>query len=64
MLAFALRRLAALLVTLVVASGVVFVALEVLPGDPAEVILGSQARADRLGAVRTKVGLERPAEER
>jgi peptide/nickel transport system permease protein len=64
MLAFALRRLAALLVTLVVASAVVFVALEVLPGDPAEVMLGTQARPDTLAALRTKLGLDRPAPER
>jgi peptide/nickel transport system permease protein len=61
MLAFALRRLAALIVTLAVASTVVFVALEVLPGDPAEVMLGTQARPDTLAALRAKLGLDRPA---
>lgn len=64
MLAFALRRFAALLVTLVVASAVVFTAMEVLPGDPAQVMLGTQARPDTLAALRLQLGLDRPAPER
>ncbi len=64
MLAFALRRFAALLVTLAVASAVVFTAMEVLPGDPAQVMLGTQARPDTLAALRQQLGLDRPAPER
>ncbi len=64
MLAFALRRFVALLVTLVVASAVVFTAMEVLPGDPAQVMLGTQARPDTLAALRLQLGLDRPAPER
>ena len=64
MLSFALRRLAALLVTLAVASAVVFTAMEVLPGDPAQVMLGTQARPDTLAALRLQLGLDRPAPER
>jgi peptide/nickel transport system permease protein len=64
MLAFALRRFAALLATLVVASAVVFTAMEVLPGDPAQVMLGTQARPDTLAALRLQLGLDRPAPER
>ena len=61
MLAFAARRLAALLVTLVAASLVVFIVLEVLPGDPAQIILGTEARPDTLAALRADLGLDRPA---
>ncbi|MHB2167875.1 ABC transporter permease [Alsobacter sp. R-9] len=64
MLSFALRRLVALLVTLVVASAVVFTAMEVLPGDPAQVMLGTQARPDTLAALRLQLGLDRPPVER
>ena len=49
---FVAKRLFALLLTLLVASAVVFAALEVLPGDPATVMLGVNARADTLAALR------------
>ena len=64
MLTFLTRRLAALLLTLVAASAVVFVVLEVLPGDVAQIMLGTEARADTLAALRTELGLDRPAAER
>lgn len=64
MLSFALRRIIALLVTLAVATVVVFTVLEVLPGDPAQVMLGTEARPDTLAALRDKLGLNQPAPER
>jgi peptide/nickel transport system permease protein len=64
MLSFVLRRLASMIATLVVASAVVFTAMEVLPGDPAQVMLGTQARPDTLAALRLKLGLDKPAPER
>jgi peptide/nickel transport system permease protein len=64
MIAFALRRFVALLSTLVVASAIVFTAMEVLPGDPAEVMLGTNARPDTVAALRARYGLDRPAPER
>ena len=45
------KRLAALLVTLLVASLAVFIVMEVLPGDPAAVMLGVNAREDTLAAL-------------
>jgi peptide/nickel transport system permease protein len=59
-----LRRLSTMLLTLLAATGVVFVVLEVLPGDPASVILGTGARADTLAALRAQLGLDRPPLER
>ena len=38
--------------------------LEVLPGDPAEVMLGTEARPDTLAALRKQYGFDRPAPER
>ena len=64
MLTVAVRRIAGLLATLVVASLVVFTVMDVLPGDPAQVMLGTEAREDTLAALRTRLGLDRPAPER
>ncbi|ADZ71306.1 ABC transporter permease [Polymorphum gilvum] len=61
MTAFLLRRFASLAVTLLVATGVVFVVLEVLPGDPAALMLGVDARPDTLEALRRQMGLDQPA---
>lgn len=59
-----LRRFATLLLTLLAATLVVFVVLELLPGDPAAVILGTGAREDTLAALRAQLGLDRPPLER
>jgi peptide/nickel transport system permease protein len=58
---FLLQRLAAFAVTLLVASLVVFLVMEVLPGDPAAVMLGVNARPDTLAALRQQMGLDQPA---
>ena len=55
-----LRRLAAFLLTLLAASLLVFLVLEVLPGDPAALMLGTGARADTLAALRHRLGLDLP----
>jgi peptide/nickel transport system permease protein len=60
MLLFILKRLAALLLTLMVASVVVFAVLELLPGNAAEVILGESATPESLAALQAKLGLDRP----
>ena len=60
-LSFLARRLLGLLLTLLAVSLVVFVVLEVLPGDVAQVILGTEAREDTLAALRQQLGLDRPA---
>jgi peptide/nickel transport system permease protein len=57
---FLLQRLLALLATLLVASLVVFLVMEVLPGDPAALMLGVGARPDTLAALRAELGLDRP----
>ena len=55
------RRLIALMVTLLVASLLIFLLLEILPGDPAAVILGVGAQEDTLQALRAELGLDLPA---
>ena len=55
------RRLTALMVTLLVASLLIFLLLEILPGDPAAVILGVGAQEDTFRALRAELGLDLPA---
>jgi len=47
-----------------VASLVIFLLLEILPGDPASIILGVGAREDTLAALRIEMGLDLSAPER
>ena len=55
------RRLTALMVTLFVSSLLIFLLLEILPGDPAAVILGVGAQEDTHRALRAELGLDLPA---
>jgi peptide/nickel transport system permease protein len=64
MTAFLARRFLSVVLTLWLASVVVFLVLEVLPGDPALLMLGTEARDDTLAALRAQMGLDRPAAER
>ena len=61
MAALLVRRLAGLVLTLLLASAAIFTMLDVLPGDPAAVMLGTSARQDTLAALRVALGLDRPA---
>ena len=60
MTGYLLRRLLILLATLFAASLVVFVVLQILPGDPAAIMLGTGARPDTLAALRHQLGLDAP----
>jgi peptide/nickel transport system permease protein len=60
MTAYLLRRLLIGLATLVVASLVVFAVLEVLPGDPARLMLGMNATDDAVQTLREQMGLNQP----
>ena len=60
MTAYLLRRLTSLTLTVILTSIVVFAVLEVLPGDPAQVMLGTEARPDTLRALRAQMGLDAP----
>ena len=60
MTAYLLKRLLIGLATLVVASLVVFGVLEILPGDPARLMLGFEATEDAIQALRVEMGLDQP----
>lgn len=64
MIGYLARRLLTLALTAWLATLVVFVVLEVVPGDPALLMLGTEARPDTLAALRAEMGLDRPAPER
>ncbi len=58
---FLLKRLATLLITLAVASVVVFAVLELLPGNAAQVVLGDTATPESIAALEARLGLDQPA---
>jgi peptide/nickel transport system permease protein len=60
MLAYAFRRLISLTVSLLVASVVIFVVVEVAPGDPASFMLGINAQPETVAALRAELGLDLP----
>ena len=64
MTTFLVKRFFALLITLLVASMIIFLLLEILPGDPASIILGVGAQEDTLTALRAEMGLNLSAPER
>ncbi len=64
MLRYALKRLLSLAISLAVASVVIFVAIEVVPGDPASYMLGINARPDTVAALREELGLNMSPPER
>jgi len=53
-------RIASLILSLLVASVIIFCVLEILPGDPAQFILGMNAQPDTLAALRAQLGLDAP----
>ena len=61
---FLLQRLFTLLLTLLGASLVVFVVLEILPGNAAEVLLGPDAAPEAVAALAAQLGLDQPAWQR
>ena len=60
MLRYTFKRLLSLVISLVVASVVIFAVIEVAPGDPASFMLGVNAREDTLQALRNELGLDVP----
>lgn len=58
--AFLAKRFATLIATLLATSIIVFLVLEILPGDPALLVLGIDAGPEQLAAFRSQYGLDRP----
>ena len=61
---FLLKRFFTLVATLLGASVVVFVVLDILPGNAAQVLMGPDASPDAVAELATQLGLDRPAVQR
>ena len=64
MLAYALRRLLAMVPVVVILSVVVFLIVYLTPGDPASTLLGMEASAEDIAALNAQMGLDKPPVER
>jgi peptide/nickel transport system permease protein len=64
MIRYIAGRLVSLVVSLAVASVVIFTLVEIVPGDPAAFMLGVNAQPDTLAALRAELGLDVPKVER
>lgn len=60
MLRYVLKRGFVFVTTLVLVSMTIFAVLMVIPGDPAQIILGIHATPETLALLRHKLGLDRP----
>ena len=58
MVRYLIRRFATFLPTLLAASFLIFVFVRLIPGDPAAVMLGDQATAQDVAALRVEMGLD------
>ena len=60
MIAYILRRLGLILLTMLLASVIIFSITQLLPGDVAQVVLGQFATPQAVENLRTELGLDRP----
>ncbi|CAO3424080.1 ABC transporter permease [Azospirillum doebereinerae] len=60
MFVYIVRRLAGMMVVMLIVAAVVFVIARVVPGDPAAVMLGSSATPEDIAALRGRLGLDQP----
>jgi glutathione transport system permease protein len=60
MAAFLIRRIALAFVSLFTVLTLVFVIVRILPGDPAQLILGDQASREAIEALHVRLGLDQP----
>lgn len=56
---YVIRRIGVFAFSVIVASVLVFVVMSILPGDPARVMLGTQATPEAVDALRDELGLNR-----
>ena len=58
---FLAKRLLTLIATLIGASVIVFLVLDILPGNAAQILMGADASPEAVAALATKLGLDQPA---
>ena len=57
---FLIKKITGLIIALLIVSILAFLAFEVIPGDPARTILGTEATEAKVEALRDEMGLNRP----
>lgn len=60
LVAYSIRRLLALIPTLIVISAITFFMGFAAPGDPVTLMLGERARADQVASLKSQYGLDKP----
>ncbi|GAB1428542.1 ABC transporter permease [Aminivibrio sp.] len=60
MIAYIFRRLLSMIPSLLLASVIVFSFIHLIPGDPAQIMLGDQATPEQVEGLREAMGLNRP----
>ena len=61
---YIIKKIIGLIITLLIVSILAFFVFEVIPGDPARTILGTEATESKVQALREEMGLNRPLTER
>lgn len=61
---YIIKKITGLIITLLIVSILAFLAFEVIPGDPARTVLGTEATESKVQALREEMGLNRPLPER
>jgi peptide/nickel transport system permease protein len=57
---YLVRRAIAFVITVLLVSFVTFAVVHVIPGDPAEIMMGTEGSPEALARLRAKLGLDRP----
>lgn len=57
---FIIKKITGLIIALLIVSILAFLAFEIIPGDPARTILGTEATEAKVEALRDEMGLNRP----
>lgn len=60
MIQYTINRMFSILPVLLIVAIVIFLIIHITPGDPATVILGSEASQEQIEALRTELGLNQP----
>jgi peptide/nickel transport system permease protein len=60
MIVYVVRKIIGLIVSCFLISIIVFLAMRVIPGDPAQIMLGTEANPATLLALRSQLGLDKP----
>lgn len=61
---YVIKKITGLIIALLIVSILAFLAFEIIPGDPARTILGTEATESRVLALREEMGLNRPLPQR